>query len=472
MDNNLFLTNDILGSLNLRVAKTLPCLKNWDENELWAKPIESCLKIQNNVREVDNMIIEVCKDRRRYENNSGNPLNSEVYLTRVYILLYYRYADDELYKAVVFPELQKHMGIYSEKLLGGIQEKIRKVKEIDSLIEKSKQEKKKTSNPKYRLIRLSSGQADEYFTEFSNEKLFRDVCRYLEHLKNNYFSAFDVASIWLTAKDVVQKLWQEQSPENFIDRIYHKLSLSGNTGFVEGGAAEAVLLCAYMMMRTVKKSDHFHKAIVSIEGIPNNLIDYDMLLREVKAIKRLIDEGSITFDDYDYTGGIQQTVETYTKADVERMLQNKNNQIEQLRMAADKVTVLEQEKDQLEAEKAQLYAENDQLKKEVEALKSNKDEYSNKGIPANQAALLVQMMCHNLSGLPNNTKSLSPVLSSLWGFSESTAERVLGEKLKQETAEKVATIFNGVSPKIGRLLIEFPKEYDNLRKEKLKNNNR
>lgn len=467
-----FLTKDILGNLCLRVAKTLPCINFLNDSTIWDKPIELCKRIEYNVREIDNVILEVRKDLGYFQNNSKNPHTFQVLLARVYILLYYRHTDEELYKAMVFPVLQDNMGIYSEKLLGDIQSKVKKVQDIDRLIEKSQQERRQNNKPKYVLIRLNSGEADEYFSEFSNENLFLKLSSYLEDLRSHFFPGFDVASIWLTAKDVVSKLWQEKAPENFIDRLYHKLSMSGGTGYVERGAAEGVLLCGYVMMRTVTKSDHFHKAIAYIEEIPHAHNDYDLLYNEMGSLKELMDHLSSSCNDYDYTGGIQQKVETYTKADVERIFQDKNNQIDQLRIAANKVTVLEQEKDQLGAEKAQLYTENEQLKKEVEALKSNKDEYSNKGIPANQAAVLVQMICHNLGGLPNNIKSLSPVLSFLWGFSESTAERVLGEKLKQETAEKVATIFNDVSPKIRRLLIDFPQEYDNLRKEKLKNNNR
>ena len=468
----VFLTKDILGNLSLRVAKTLPCLKSINDSTIWDKPIELCKRIEENVREVDNVILEVEKDNGFFQNNSGNPLTFQVMLVRVYILLYYRHEDDELYKAMVFPVLQEKMGIYSEKLLGDIQSKVQKVLDIDRLIAQSQQEKKQNSKPKYTLIRLSSGEADEYFSEFCNEILFRELCGYLENVRNQFFPRFDVASIWLSAKDVVSKLWQERTPENFIDRLYHKLSKSGGTGYVENGAAEGALLCSYAMMRTVTKSNHFHKAIAYIEEIPHMHDDYDLLFNEMRSFKKIMDHLASSCTDYDYTGGANQAAESFTKADVERILQNKNNKIDQLRMAADKASVLEQEKDQLGAEKAQLYAENEQLKKEVEALKSNKDEYSNKGIPANQAAVLVQMICHNLGGLPNNTKSLSSVLSSLWGFSESTAERVLGEKLKQETAEKVATIFSGISPKIERLINGFPQEYDNLRKEKLKNNNR
>lgn len=455
----VFLTKDILGNLSLRVAKTLPCLKSLNDSTIWDKPIELCKRIEENVREIDNVILEVRKDNGYYQNNSGNPLVFQVLLARVYILLYYRHTEEELYKAMVFPVLHENMGIYSEKLLGDIQSRVKEVQDIDRLIAQSQQEKKQNSKPKYALIRLRSGEADEYFSEFCNEILFRKLSGYLESVRSQFFPRFDVASIWLTAKDVVSKLWQEKTPENFIDRLYHKLSMSGGTGYVEEGAAEGVLLCGYAMMRTVTKSDHFRKAIAYIEEIPHEQNDYNLLYDEMHSLREVMDHLSSSCTDYDYTGGANQTAETFTKADVERILSESNEKYEKL-------------KSDTSAIYTSLKEQNEQLKKEVEALKSNNDEYSNKGIPANQAAVLVQMMCHNLGGLPNNTKSLSSVLSSLWGFSESTAERVLGKKLKQETTEKVAKIFSDISPKIERLIKDFPQEYDNLRKEKLKNNNR
>ena len=251
-------------------------------------------------------------------------------LSLVYILLYYRHCDDELYKAVVFPALQNNMGIYRSQLLDDIQSKVKKVLEIDRLIEQSKQEKKKNIKPKYSFIHLSSAEADEYFSEFCNEELFNSFSDILEVMKSQYFKAFDVAEIWLTAKDVVQKLWQEKCPENFIDRIYHKLSLSGGTRYVEKGAAESVLLCAYAMMRTVNKSDHFSNTIEYMENIPNGHNDYDLLYNHILTIKQIMDNNVSSFVDYDYTGGTQKSEEMFSKADVERMVQKYAAKVEEL----------------------------------------------------------------------------------------------------------------------------------------------
>lgn len=331
MENQeIYLTKDVLGNLNLRVVKSLSYLKLLDNDTLWDKPLALCQRIESNIREVDDVILEVQKEKRYFMNTTNNPLCSQITLTLAYIILYYRHCDDELYKVVVFPILQKNMGIFSEQLLNDIQNKVKKVLEIDRLIEQSKQEKKKNIKPKYSFINLSSAEADEYFSEFCDETLFNSFSDILEVMKSQYFKAFDVATIWLTAKDVVQKLWQEKCPENFIDRIYHKLSLSAGTGYVEKGAAEAVLLCAYAMMRTVNKSDHFSNAIEYMENIPNGDNDYDLLYHYILSTKQIMDNNVSSFIDYDYTGGAQKPEEMFSKADVERMVQKYAAKVEEL----------------------------------------------------------------------------------------------------------------------------------------------
>lgn len=361
-----YLTKDVLGNLSLRVAKSLPCLKTIDDASLWEMPGALCQRVEANEREVDNVILEARKDNGYFQNRGTNPFNFQVLLARVYILLYYRHCDDELYKAVVFPELQNNMGIYGETLLDDIQGKVKKILEIDRLIEKSKQEKKKNVKPKYSIIDLRGGVADEYFSEFNHEMLFCNLSSILEAMKQDYFPLFDVASIWLTAKVVVRNLWQEKYPENFIDRIYHKLSLSGGTGNVEYGAAEAVLLCAYAMMRTVSKSDHFRNAIEYIENIPNSNNDYDLLYSHINTVKELMDEDKISFDDYDYTGGLQQHEETFTKVEVERMIQNQKSKMEQTYKQ-----IIEQEKNERERllkEKEELQSQLDKNNVEIKRL--------------------------------------------------------------------------------------------------------
>lgn len=146
MDNKeIFLAPDVLGNLCLRVAKTLPFLDKMDSERMWEKPIELCKKVESNVREVDNAILEARKNQGYYDYNSSNPYVYQVTITLVYILLYYRHHDDELYKALVFPELKDNMGIYGEKEFE-IQTKVCRVFEMERLIEMSKQNKDITPN--------------------------------------------------------------------------------------------------------------------------------------------------------------------------------------------------------------------------------------------------------------------------------------------------------------------------------------
>ena len=146
MDNKeIFLAPDVLGNLCLRVAKTLPFMDKMDSERMWEKPIELCKKVESNVREVDNAILEARKSNGHYDYNSSNPLIYQMTVTLMYILLYYRHYDDEIYRTVVFPELKNNMGIYGERLVD-IKTKIYEVLQIDHLLEKSKLKKKVLPN--------------------------------------------------------------------------------------------------------------------------------------------------------------------------------------------------------------------------------------------------------------------------------------------------------------------------------------
>ena len=451
----VFLTKDILGNLSLRVAKTLPCLKSLNDSTIWDQPIELCKRIEENEREIDNVILEVRKDNRYYQNNSGNPLVFQVLLACVYILLYYRHTDEELYKTVVFPVIQDNMGIYSEKLLSDIQSRVKKVQEIDRLIEQNRQEKKHNSNPKYAIIRLSSGEADEYFSEFCNEILFNELSSYLEKLRSQYFPIFDVASIWLTAKDVVCKLWKENAPENFIDRLYHKLSMSGGTGYVENGAAEGVLLCTYAMMRTVTKSDHFHKAIAYIEEIPHKHNDYDLLYDEIRSLREIMDRLSSSCTDYDYTGGANQTTETFTKADIERFLSENNKKYEKL-------------KSDTSASYNSLKEENEQLMKDKERLENllaqSKENTSVKEQKAASAYEKIIFFATVLSVAYDdrftNQTSLSNLISMVCGGSPSTYQPRISKLAKMADENKYTDEVCNAAKNLIEKLKAIPKEDD------------
>lgn len=108
------------------------------------------------------------------------------------------------------------------------------------------------------------------------------------------------------------------------------------------------------------------------------------------------------------------------------------------------------------------------LRNDLEAFKSQDGK---KRMTAGQAALFIQAVCHNIGGLPNDKKQLSPILEYGWGFSESTAKRALGARPTLENVESVVQLFESYSPKLARKIKEFPEEFDELRRKKLNDNN-
>ena len=119
-------------------------------------------------------------------------------------------------------------------------------------------------------------------------------------------------------------------------------------------------------------------------------------------------------------------------------------------------------------ESAELRARIEELENDLDALIA-RDKKSM--MTASQAAIFLLTVCHNLGGIPNDKKKLSPILQRGWGFSEATAERALGAKATKEAAERVAALFRDISPKLERLINEFPDEFDRIKNQKLRDNN-
>lgn len=116
----------------------------------------------------------------------------------------------------------------------------------------------------------------------------------------------------------------------------------------------------------------------------------------------------------------------------------------------------------------QLKAEIDNLNNSLEAFKTQDGKNR---MTARQAALFIQTVCHNLGGLPNDKKTLSPILQWGWGFTEHTSQRALGGKAEKSETEKLAQLFDDISPKLARLIREFPETFNQIKKKKLKDNN-
>ena len=323
-NNNLFLPQYTLDQISLQVCSKLSMFNNTS----WEGVQELCVKIEEEPRAVASVIIGT---KKKFTNNiTSNIKSCHQVLTCVYMLLYYRHRDDNIYKVVVFPELVENMGVYATAPLNDIiQPLLDKIRDLDQLVKKAKSDEKRNVKPKYQLIKLNTGEADVLYSEFNKEELFRQLCVPLENIRKENVRGFDVSALWLTAKDVVRKLWKESFPENFIDRVLDHLALSGNTGYVENGAAETVMMCVYVMMHSVQSSTHFSKAIAYFENMEEQR--YYLLCREVATLKKMIDNGSLIFDDYDYVGDkLNPENEMFTKAELERALSDYKTKIEAL----------------------------------------------------------------------------------------------------------------------------------------------
>lgn len=99
--------------------------------------------------------------------------------------------------------------------------------------------------------------------------------------------------------------------------------------------------------------------------------------------------------------------------------------------------------------------EAEKLREEVESLKEEiADMEKRVGIEAPKAALLVRIACSKVGGLPPNRENAWPLISNLWGSSETNARKRLKEGVKKSTVEALAKLFDDVSPKIASIIRE------------------
>jgi hypothetical protein len=122
----------------------------------------------------------------------------------------------------------------------------------------------------------------------------------------------------------------------------------------------------------------------------------------------------------------------------------------------------------IKSEVADLKQEIVRLKNDLEAFKTPNGKIR---MTASQAATFLLTVCHHLGQLPNNKKKLTPILERGWNFTEKTASRALGSKTSQKVANETASIFEDISPKLARLIKEFPQTFETIRINKLKANN-
>lgn len=122
-------------------------------------------------------------------------------------------------------------------------------------------------------------------------------------------------------------------------------------------------------------------------------------------------------------------------------------------------------------------AENEKLRETIDSLKIDIEGYKSKEkcIPAQQAAIIVTALCHELRQMPaNGRENLFSLLQLLWGFTESTSKQALRKKITQKQADKVADKLDEliITPKISRLIRSLPEILEKENRERLQNLNK
>jgi len=286
---------------------------------LWDEPIRMCRQIEKESFLVDSIIIEARKNNAFF-SGANSPRLYHAVLCRVYILLYYRHRDDKEYQSIVYPRLKANMGVYGSNLFNNINASINRVIELEEIARKAEAAKKReNANPKFSLPKLSRAELDELFDEYNKEKLFREYVLFYDRVIRPDDAKLDQAELWYTAKDIVRMLWHANYPETYIERIMNQFDT--DLGYVGMAAPQYIMMCVYIMMRTVR-DNRFADAIVRIESyMQNDNTDFHYLRQYMSSVKQWFDENR-PFDDYDYVGTPpKQESETIALPDIERIRQ-------------------------------------------------------------------------------------------------------------------------------------------------------
>ena len=100
------------------------------------------------------------------------------------------------------------------------------------------------------------------------------------------------------------------------------------------------------------------------------------------------------------------------------------------------------------------------------AIQSYKEQ--GKGLSAPEAAILMTAICLELNQMPaNGREGLAPTIELIWGKSNSTAAEALRRKVTQKTADKLASAFESITPKIARLIRELPQKLEKIKNDRL-----
>ena len=148
---------------------------------------------------------------------------------------------------------------------------------------------------------------------------------------------------------------------------------------------------------------------------------------------------------------------------IEHWLKNKDTDVKEQK-TEDPKDIDSKRTSQPQACIAELEAELEKAKADIEAY-----EQQGKGVSAAKHALLLTTLCQHLGGLPQNGRqSLSYILQKLYGYTESTAEKALKQKVTQRDANALAKLFHGISPRVENLIAGMPKLLEELNNERLR----
>ena len=445
MDNNQSLVPQyVLDQLSDEVCMKLNYFHRiYTPAKMWEGVIEACEQIEQNPQAVNSIIVEAKLKHSTISVPGSNVAYYHMFLTRLYVLLYYRHPDDDVYKPVVFRRLEENMGIYRDKdiLSAKIQVPIKIILEQKALLEKA-QKAQKFGKPKFELYKMDDNEVDGFMEEYLEENLFRSMQEPLKDYWNSHFGFRpNFIEVWYNAKDVVRKLWKLRYPQSYISYVMERYDKAIGVGHINTEYAQAVMCCVYYMMRTVTKSDHFDEAIKVVASYDEpNSIGFDLLASTIKRVNPVYDKMLDEFVDYDYVGE-NQSSDTFTKSDVKRIVSQYTSQLEDG----------QKKQDEIQRKLEETLAENEKLKagQQAKGDDDNDDETDGKPFSCGQFACLLYAAVRKIEGYENSPSknSLKELFAKITGYSEGRFDKKLMGAFSEADKKKVVEIIKGNLPK-------------------------
>lgn len=140
-----YLPQYILDILANRVALKLSYFgSKFNHKTMWYPVLKACLQIEKNPLSIDSVILEAKKENDPIATSPTFTLRMfHTFYARIYVLLFYKYGTDPIYKECVFPELKNNMSIYaSEKNMELIHKGVEEIQRFVKSFEKTDENRK------------------------------------------------------------------------------------------------------------------------------------------------------------------------------------------------------------------------------------------------------------------------------------------------------------------------------------------